>query len=395
MVALDHNMRRRWLSEKMEDINEKVDQVAERLPPKRDSIRSVPDRDQRIIRVFPYFIGMCLVIWLIGYLYVGEFTFSKMIELLCLVFVSCFAILGVPCLIMMDRGVFNNWVMFAIAVVMTSFMWISGIVMGQVYYAEAIYDMVEVFGLHLNDVLQFIIGFGATLALVYFTSIGVLSVICAYMRQYVARVFLTMQSRAGTGERGKAERFFMVPDIIDVEEVVLEPERDQHTFHFASAFSLWAYLFILGLLVSSYLFVNPLLIEELGSYTMLAVTLMLSMFTPALVIPWMVVKTVGAKVKSRAPRDYFLWIGARRRLFTTFMALGVFMMMFVLSVYLGTNALEIVKNYISFLVPLFATTAVYAGLYVNNFETPVCEQVCEKFREGKSRGVSRSDDLDC
>ena len=387
-------MRKRWLSEKMEDINDKVDQAAERLSPKRDSIRSVPDRDQRIIRIFPYFVGMCLAIWLIGFLYVGEFTFSKMIELLCLVFVSCFAILGVPCLIMMDRGVFNNWVMFGIAVVMTGFMWVSGIFLGEVYYAEAIYEMVSVFGVHLNDILQFVIGFGATLALVYFTSIGVLSVICAYMRQYISRVFLSMQSRAGTGERGKAEGFFMVPDIIDVKEVVLEPEMDQHAFHFSSAFSLWAYLFILGLLVSSYLFVNPLLIEELGSYTMLAVTLMLSMFTPALVIPWMVVRTVGAKVRSDAPRDYYLWIGARKRLFTTFMALGVFMMMFVLSVYLGTNAFEIVMNYVSFLVPLFATTAVYAGLYVNNFETPVCEQVCEKFEEGKGRGVPRSDDLD-
>ena len=384
MVALDHNMRRRWLSEKMEDINEKVDQVAERLPPKRDSIRSVPDRDQRIIRVFPYFIGMCLAIWLIGYLYVGEFTFSKMIELLCLVFVSCFAILGVPCLIMMDRGVFNNWVMFAIAVVMTSFMWISGIVMGQVYYAEAIYDMVEVFGLHLNDVLQFIIGFGATLALVYFTSIGVLSVICAYMRQYVARVFLTMQSKAGTGERGKAERFFMVPDIIDVEDVVLEPERDQHTFHFASAFSLWAYLFILGLLVSSYLFVNPLLIEELGSYTMLAVTLMLSMFTPALILPWQIVRCVGARVTSDAPRDYYLWEGAKHRLFTTFATLGAFMMMFLLSVYLGNDVERIIVNYLSFLIPLLVTSVMYGFLYANNFENTDRRMICEEFERKRN-----------
>ena len=177
----------------------------------------------------------------------------------------------------------------------------------------------------------------------------------------------------------------MVPDIIDVEEVVLEPERDSHRFHFSSAFTLWIYLFMLGILISSYIFVNPLLIEELGEYTMLAVTLMLSMFTPALVLPWIIVKSVGAKIRSSAPRDYYLWIGARSRLFTTFMALGVFMMMFVLSVYLGTNAADIVMNYVSFLVPLFATSAVYAALYVNNFETSVCEQICEGFEKGKRR----------
>ena len=61
------------------------------------------------------------------------------------------------------------------------------------------------------------------------------------------------------------------------------------------------------------------------------------------------------------------------------------MMMFVLSVYLGTNAADIVMNYVSFLVPLFATSAVYAALYVNNFETSVCEQICEGFEKGKRR----------
>lgn len=382
-------MRRRWLSEKKEDINERVDHAAERLQPKRDAIKQVPDRDTRLTRMFPYFVAMCLVIWLCGFIYVGDFTFSKLVELLCLVFVACFAILGVPCLIMMDRGVFNNWVLFALAVVLSGLMWVSGIFQGEVYYANVVNDIMGALGFYFNDYIEFVIGFSATLALVYFTAIGVLSVISAYMRQYMSRVFLSMQSRAGTGHRGKAEKFFMVPDIIDVDEVILEPEKDPHTFHFSSAVSLWAYLFILGLLVSSYLFVNPLLIQELGESTMLAVMLMLSMFTPALVLPWIIVRTVGAKVRSSATRDYYLWIGARKRLFTTFMTLGVFMMMFILSVYLGTDAASIVMNYVSFLIPLFATSAMYAGLYVNNFEKPVCDQICDRFEKGKRRDSQR------
>lgn len=382
-------MRRRWLSEKKEDINERVDHAAERLQPKRDAIKQVPDRDTRLIRMFPYFVAMCLVIWLCAFIYVGEFSFSKLVELLCLVFVACFAILGVPCLIMMDRGVFNNWVLFALAVVLSGLMWVSGIFQGEVYYANVVNDIMGALGFYFNDYIEFVIGFSATLALVYFTAIGVLSVISAYMRQYMSRVFLSMQSRAGTGHRGKAEKFFMVPDIIDVDEVILEPEKDPHTFHFSSAVSLWAYLFILGLLVSSYLFVNPLLIQELGESTMLAVMLMLSMFTPALVLPWIIVRTVGAKVRSSATRDYYLWIGARKRLFTTFMTLGVFMMMFILSVYLGANAVDILMNYVSFLIPLFATSAMYAGLYVNNFEKPVCDQICERFERGKRRDSQR------
>ena len=116
---------------------------------------------------------------------------------------------------------------------------------------------------------------------------------------------------------------------------------------------------------------------------MLAVTMMLSMFTPALIIPWMIVRSVGAKARSDAPRDYYLWKGARSRLFSTFVALGVFMMMFVLSVYLGNSVTEIIRSYLSFLVPLLATSVVYAAIYVNNFDTNVCESICEKFEEGK------------
>ena len=376
-------MRAGWFSDKVEDVSKVLDNAAERLSPHRDGIRSVPDRDRRLIRAFPYFLGMCVVIWLTSIVYLGDYSFSKLVEILCLVFVACFAMLGVPCLVMMDRGVFNNWIIFMLSVCMTGMLWISEIYMGQVYYAEAIFNIMNTLGFYLDDIMQFVLGFGGTLAILFFTSIGVLSVICAYMRIYMARVFLSMQRRANTGKRGKAEWFFMVPDIIDVKDIVLEPERDTHTFHFSTAISLTAYLFILGLLVSSYLFVNPLLISVMGWQTMLAVTMMLSMFTPALILPWMIVRSVGAKARSDAPRDYYLWNGARSRLFSTFVALGVFMMMFVLSVYLGNSVTEIIRSYVSFLVPLLATSIVYAAIYVNNFDTNVCESICEKFEEGK------------
>lgn len=376
-------MRAGWTSDKLEKVSDFVDDAAGRLYPRRDSIKSVPDRDRRLIRAFPYFIALCLILWICSILYLGDYSFSKLVEILCLSFVACFAALGVPCLLMMDKGVFSTWVIFLLAVFMTGLLWLSEIYMGQVYYAEAIYDIMNVLGVYLDDVMQLILGFGGTLAIMFFTSVGVLSVIGAYMRLYMARVFLSMQRRAGTGKRGKAEKFFMVPDIIDVKEVVMEPRRDPHIFHFSTSVEVTAYLFILGLLISSYLFVNPLLISVMGWHTMLAVTMMLSMFTPALILPWFIVRSIGAKVRSDAPRDYYLWIGARKRLFSTFAALGVFMMMFVLSVYLGNSVSEIILTYVSFLVPLFATSVVYGAIYTNNFDSQVCESICENFEEGK------------
>ena len=40
-------------------------------------------------------------------------------------------------------------------------------------------------------------------------------------------------------------------------------------------------------------------------------------------------------------------------------------------------------TYVSFLVPLFATSVVYGAIYTNNFDSQVCESICENFEEGK------------
>lgn len=370
---------------KVEEINDLVDRAAARFSPGTAS-RVDPDRDRRIVRMFPWFVATCLLIWAAGILWIGEYTFSKMIEVLCLVFVSCFAIIGVPCAAVMDRGVFNGWVILAGSFAMTVVLWVSGNLMGQMYYTEAVSAMLGSVGMFLDSAWERVLGFLATYAILLFTSIGVLSVINAYMRVYVGDVFLAMQSRAGTGRRGKAERFFKVPEIIDVEEVRMEPRRTEHVFDLWTASQVSAYMFILGLLISSYIFLNPLLTEVLEWDTMLAVTLMLSMFMPALVLPWMIVRGVGAKVVSSAPRDYYLWTGARKRLFSTFMALGVFMLMLVLSVYLGSSLWDIARSYVTFLIPLFVTSVTYGSLYANNFDRGTCATIVESFENGKPKG---------
>lgn len=368
--------------DRVEEISDLLDRAAGKLYPRGEHGRSVPNLDHRLTRIFPYFLVVCLAIWVLSLLYLQDFRFSKLIEILCLVFVTCFAIIGVPCTVVMDRGVFSNWVIFAMALVLTGFLWISGMWMGQVYYAEAIQNIMGAVGIHLDDVSQFVLGFLGTLAILYFTSVGVLSVINAYMRRYMGEVFLSMQRRAGTGMRGKAESFFMVPDIIDVEEVIMEPRGTAHVFDFRTSLGFTSYLFLLGLLISSYVFLNPLLTSVLEWHTMLAVMLMLSMFTPALVLPWQIVRNVGAKVRSSAPRDYYLWTGARKRLFSVFATLGVFMLLFVLSVYLGSSIGTIVRSYVSFLIPLLVTSLMYGAMYANNFDRGTCRTICSRFEKG-------------
>ncbi len=150
---------------------------------------------------------------------------------------------------------------------------------------------------------------------------------------------------------------------------------------FRTGLSITAYLFILGLFISSYLFLNPYFLDVMTWQTMLAVMLMLSMFTPALILPWQIFRTIGAKVESSAPRDYYLWIGARSKLFTTFAALGAIMMMFLISVYFGNDIATNLETYLDFLIPLLATSVMYGSLYANNFERADRDAICERFAE--------------
>lgn len=375
------------MDDRLEQLSVILDKASGRLSPRKDSGHHVENPDRRLVRMFPYFLAICILVWITSLVYLGDYSFSKIVEILCLSFVACFAILGVPCVFFIERGTFSNWVIFAYCLVMTGVMWLASLFTGDVYYALAIEDIVSaLFGVdYMNDYVQFILGFLGTLAIMYFTTIGVITVVCGFIRHYIPNVLIAMEDHARKGVRGKAERFFLVPDIIDVKEIVLEPRECGHAFDLKMSLNIALYIFILGLLISSYLFVNPLLISVLGWQTMLAITFMLSMFMPALVLPWQIFRGLGAKVRSDAPRDYYLWTGAKKRLFSTFATLGVFMMMFVLSVYLGNSVTEIIYSYISFMIPLFITSLIYSTIYVNSFDAGVKKTIAERFEDGRSR----------
>lgn len=380
MVRLPVNRERG--STMVEDFTVKLDAAAEELGRDGDGSPRISSGESRIVKGFPYFVVIALLIWLVAVFYLDEFEIPDMLELLCLSFVFCFAILGVPCSMMMSKGLFNGWTVALFATCLSLLLWVFGAIYGDFSFLVAVSDMLGAIGIHLSGLTREVVCFLATLAVVLFTSIGVTSVISSYMRAYMPKVFSSMSDHAKTGVRGKAERFFMVPDIIDVRGVVLDSESE-HAFDLGRAVSISVYLFVLGLLVSSYLFVNPYFLDVMDWKTMLSITLMLSMFTPALILPWQIVRCVGARVRSDAPRDYYLWEGAKHRLFTTFATLGAFMMMFLLSVYMGNDVERIILNYLSFLVPLLVTSVMYGLLYANNFENADRRIICERYEKGR------------
>lgn len=330
-------------------------------------VQTAPDNSGAILRFFPYFVLVCIGLWIFVTIHNASYSVPKLVETLCLSFTFCFAIIGVPLALRLPKGVLSSWHLLAFAMVVTCILWILGSLYGNLYFSYAIGEILNAIGIELTGWTEIIVGFLGTLAVMLFTPIAVVSVISAYLCRYIPSVIHGMNRNAKEGRRGKAEKFFMVPDVLDVKEVVLDPEVTAHKFDLRGFLEIALYLFALGMLISSYLFVNPYFLEEMSWKTMLAIMMMLAMFTPALMLPWQIFRNIGAKVRTDAPRDYYLWKGAKNRLFTTFFALGAFMMMFILSLYLGTDVFRIIANYVSFLLPLAMTSVMYALVYTNNF----------------------------
>lgn len=377
------------MSDHMDSLNDRLDRMAGRLSPGGIKEPREPEgEDRMVLKLFPYFLVVCAVFWVAVMLYLDEWTVAKGIEMVCLVFVSAFAVIGFACVYYMDSGPFPKHAVFIYSLVISVLLWFSMSMFGNqpVIYGVAVRNIFRILGFDLGLPYLDIIGLAVTVIIMFFTTSAVLYVTVAYLRVYMTRVFVSMQQHADQGVRGKAEWFFMVPDIIDVDRIEISPDRDEHAYSLRSFVQLMLYTVILGMFISSYLFVNPYFLVVMTPQTMLAIMTMLTMFVPVLVIPWQIVQQLGVRATSGAARPYYLWIGAKRRLFSTFAALGVFMMMFVISVYFGNDVIAIIRNYVLFLFPLIAAAAMYSLLYSNNFNKSLRDSICKGFKKGVSQG---------
>ncbi|MGN0098975.1 MAG: hypothetical protein ACI38Y_06595 [Candidatus Methanomethylophilaceae archaeon] len=367
-----------------DNLSDRVDHIAERIVSKKaDSHKVRPWNDAPVQKYFPYFLIVCIVIWLISCIVTGADSFGEVIRMLCLIFVVGFAVLGLVGYRHVPSGQFPRWVLFQIALIIACIQWFIGDITGSKIYDGVIVDFLSFFGIEIGGIALKVASLLTIFMFTLFTTVGVLTVTVSYLRVYLLKVFKTMQSHTVDGTRGKAESFFAVPEIIDVTEVKVGPVPDENSFDNRSMFYLFMYAVVLGALISSYLFVNPYFLQSMSQRTMLTIMVMLTMFVPVLIIPWMSVKHMNARVASDAPREYRLWEGAKSKLFYTFSGLGVFMMMFIISLYFGFSLWDIIDNYLDFLIPLVLTSAMYAFVYANNFSYVLMEHVCNEFNEWK------------
>lgn len=365
-------------------LDARINRVAERFSDSSEHISKVSlEDDVRIVKTFPLFLAVCIILWIVLFLIKDVITFTSAIQCLCLAFMICFMMVGAYRFVRMSNGVFPKWLMALMAIGLVISLYLFDLATDSIRFHDAIRIMGSVIGIELDRPMTDVMAFISLTCVFLFTTVGVLSALVACLRVYLVRVFLNMEKHCRKRTRRKAEGFFDVPTIVDPQEVILEPEINYRRFDTEAAADLAHYMIVMMLLISSYVFLNPFFLDTMSVNDMISIMFMLSMFVPALIIPWQIIKDLHARVTSEAHRDYYLWTGAKKKLMNTFITLGAFSMMFLLSIYYGHNPVDIFTYYLLFLVPLFLTALAYAMIYTNNFQNDLKVAVLSRFLNGK------------
>ncbi len=189
------------LESSIESAEERVNRAAERRP-REERGPYIGGGERFVRRVFPWFVLVCILVWAAGMVFIDNYTLAKAIEVLCLSFTLCFAVLGVPCTLMMPRGAFSGWLVALLALVLTCLLWLSSYVVGDFYIAQSIHNVLGAVGIHLTGLTDAVVGFLGTFAVMLFTPIGVTSVVSVLMREYTPSVLDLMNRYDGTGVGG-------------------------------------------------------------------------------------------------------------------------------------------------------------------------------------------------
>ncbi|MDR3283464.1 MAG: hypothetical protein LBS92_07665 [Candidatus Methanoplasma sp.] len=335
--------------------------------------------DSMIVKAFPAFLAACVALIVVLTLYLGNFTFTGFIYTICLGFALGFSVLGLFCAVLSNRGVVKPaYVITAIIVLPAAVALLFhqfGSSMEPNNFLVRFFDM---FGGDVSLISLMVSTYSITL-MMFLVGYGVVSVIVGYFRIYFYRVLLSLKSPPDKRKNHIPEWLFQIPDIIDIGSVELEPEEDDGKFNKALFVNTAVSLFLLGMVICSYMFINPVFLQVIPFEEMLFIGILLSLFMSPLIIPWSIVKSIGAKIVSSAPRPFYLWKGMRGRLYQGFFAITFFMMLLTMSAYLGMDFFRILTTYLGYMVFMGLISVVTSFVYVNVYYSGFKEGIIKSY----------------
>lgn len=341
--------------------------------------------DRLITKIFPYFVVSCVLLVLILIIYLDNYTVGGILFAICLGFVLGFILLGIACVFLSDTGVITRKYTIPVIVI---FPIIAAVVL---YFIGPITGMNHflikffyIFG--SNSEFVSLLAVSYTIALMtFFVAYGVVSVIVGYFRSYFFKVLRSLEMPPERRKNHIPEWLFQIPDIIDVRSVELEPETDDDRFNKELFRNTAVSLFTLGVVICSYIFINPIFLQTVQFEEMLLIGVFISLFITPLVLPWSIVRSIGAKVKSDAPRDFYLWKGMKGRLYQGFFAIAIFMMLLILSLYLGMDFSRIAVTYIGYIVFMGIISIITSFVYVNTYYRGFKNGIVKSFVQAKEK----------
>lgn len=344
--------------------------------------------DRFIVKYFPLIIVFCLFL-VAGYIIrkssgdIHEYLYS-----ICLGFASGFVLFGFVCLLYIDKPVVKY--RYFLPILLLAPIVLSVILFGfrgseftpNIFISQFYLFM---FG---GDVTFYTVLMGCYVIELTIISVAaaVSSVISAYFRKYFSKILIgPIENNPNKTVNKVSLWLFNIPDVIDVHDVVLEPEPDNVGFNKSVFWEIMSRIILYGAVICSFIFLSPYFVNEMPIEIMLMTSVLLSLFISALVVPWHIIRCIGVKAKSDAPRDVYLWKGMRKRLTTSAVVAMFFLLLFMMLVYLQTDLAKVLIIYASYAIFIVIISALYSFVYVNNFYYRFKNGMVDSFESEKEK----------
>lgn len=354
-------------------------------------------RDDFVFATFPGFVVIFALVCIVWFIHEGIYTVSEFIFTLCSTYTLGFSLYGIPCMFLtrvnVVRGVFVGAFVVVGSLVLGALMWtiFGEDYLGVNYFVTEFWNVLfSAFDeVSLEAVLE---GVFLVVLCVTVSTYGILSVTVAYFRKHYPKILLSMMKPGTSKLKRGALRFFGVPDIIDVTDVTLEPEPSDGRLDSGVMYEVAGWEILVGLTISSYLFLNPVFLGSMPFLEMMGSVLMISLFEIVLIAAGSILKRLHAEAHSAAPRPYVLWKGMKNRLFQGYFLLAVFVTLLWVSAYTDQDLARIASQYMGYFVAMVLISLLVSFIYVNSFYTPFKRSIEDSYTALKEEYLGGSEE---
>ena len=349
--------------------------------------------DRFIFRVFPASVIIFALITVILFFtaWGNHTSFGHFLYSACVSYTALFIILGIPAFILSEHNVIKSRytaaVLFLGAVVLGLLFWflLGPETNGLNRFISGFYWFISRSGLEIT-LYSTVLGVVVLMVVCVLVSYGVLAVLVAYFRENYHRILLSLEKNDDSKLCRTSRKYFLIPSIIDVTEVTLDPEVDDDVFQKNVFWRMLAYEIVAGLIIASYLFLNPVFLQTINYGEMMVIIMLLSLFISTLVVPVSILRSLGAAAHSAGNRPYPLWQGMKNKLFHPAFYVGLFLTLMWISLYTQMDGLRIVTHYVGYLIFMGMLGVIVSFTYVNVFYVPFKNGIIRNFYQKKKDG---------